>query len=206
MDDLEAKRTETLGVFLDENITGEGFINRLGITSAFHFVPLPGGTFGPVVFAAGEPSGTPHLFDEDYIRFSQQRQPEATVKAVIVKYGKDPVSGDWKQVKRTSSTAEILYKAVDILEVETWLTNKTDAETLGDIYLGLVENPLKKVFLTLSIIGFTMYPGQKVKLWRTRADNASGVFSGVLHRIIKMTKSLASGTVSMECWKDTQSY
>lgn len=206
MDALEAARTETLAVFLDEDLTGEGFINRLGITSAFHFVPLPNGTFGPIVFVAGEPSGTPHLYDEDYISFSQQRQAENTAVKVIIKYDKDPTNDEWKQVERISSTAGELYKAVEILEVETWLIEKTDAEALGDLYLGLIEEPLKKVFIALPIVGFTMYPGQKVKLWRTRADNAGGVFDGVLHRLIKLTKNLSNGTVNLECWKDTQSY
>ncbi len=206
MDDLEAKRTEILGVFLDQDITGEGFVNKLGITSAFHFVPLPGGTFGPIVFAAGEPADTPHLFDEDYISFKQQREPENVILSVVIKYGQDPISGEWLQVKRTSTTSGILYGATEILELETWLTSKADAETLGDLILGTVEQPKKKLFITLSVIGFTMYPGQKIKVWRTRADNDSGVFNGVLYRIIKMVANSSNGTVSMECWRDTQSY
>lgn len=206
MDDLEAKRTAVLGIFLDGDITGESFINMLTTTSAFYFVPLPGGTFGPVVFAAGEPAGTPHLYDEDYITFTQQRQSENVVKSVIIKYGKDPVSGEWKQVKRTSATSGILYNAIEVLELETWLTLEADAIILGDLILGMVEQPSKKVFITLPIIGFTMYPGQKVKLWRLKADNDAGVFNGVLHRIIKMTQNLSASTVSMECWRDTQSY
>ncbi|MBA7702805.1 hypothetical protein ES703_111579 [subsurface metagenome] len=88
------------------------------------------------------------------------------------------------------------------MTTKTFLRERSEAETLAQLYLDMVKVPEKKVHIELSIVGFDMYPSQKVKLWRSVADAAGGSLNGVLYRIMKTDKNLSNGLVKLECVKD----
>ena len=204
--DLQAEsRDFSLGIYLNQVIEGDRFINALERSCGFLFLPLLDGTFGPVVYTSGEPAGTPHLKDGDYSGFRQVSDPRPMNNEVIVYYDRNPTDRTTKNKKATSTTAADLYRILTTFEVDTYLTEAADGSAMAAWYLSLMEVPILRAFFSVPMLGFNKYPGQKVKLTRDPADDASGVLSAVLYRIIRSSKSLSNGMNMVEAILDSLS-
>lgn len=204
---LDAVKTEILGIYLDEEMTFNEFIEKLEVGQTFKFLPTLGGKYTVKYYVAGEPAGTPHFRDEDFITFKCTRDWDAVYQTVKVKYYENPTAQVWEVEEDSSGIAYLLYKNTQTLTVETWLTEGPDAAALATTYLGLVEEPQKIIeFEIPGGYGFDMIPTQKVKITRTRGDDTGGTFNGVLFRVLKLQKNIAQGTTTITAVLDTQSY
>ncbi|MBE3109975.1 MAG: hypothetical protein IMZ46_05585, partial [Acidobacteria bacterium] len=135
--DFAAKRTQELKVFTDREITVGEFIGKLEASLLWKFLPLQDGTYAPIVFEAGEPTGTPHFRDIDFVKgapFRIERDLSVVRNIVRVKYDENPATQEFKSVEARSDFARLFYSNEETVEVETWLKQDADAVDLAEDY------------------------------------------------------------------------
>lgn len=205
-DALRAARTESINPQLDREIPFGSFLTKLEAGQLFKFLPTLGGGFSPRFYASGEPAGTPHLRDGDFLWFSSKRNLESVKRRYIIEYDEDATSQLYKKEESISAIAEYIYKNKETLSLETYLKDSADAVQLGIDYKGLLEYPQREIQFEVKSYLLDKIPTDKVKITRTRGDNSGGTFDAVLFRILKLTKKQSTGTVICMAVLDTQTY
>lgn len=202
---LKAQRTQEINPQLDSEMTFGEFLERLESGQFFKFVPQLDGTHAPVVYQSGEPAGTPHLKDEDFLSFSMTRDLDSVRRVVKTKYDMDPTTQLYDLKEQTSKIAEYGYKSHETLEIETYLKDAADATQLATDCLALFEVPQLKAAFQLRGTCLDQIPTDKVKITRSRACYAGGALDAVLFRILSITKT-KHGDVKVTALLDSQSY
>lgn len=204
---FKAKRTQTIAAYIDSDTTFGDIVGKLESSVLFKFVPLHDGTYATTVYETGEPTGTPHFFDEHFLSFSMRHNFSAVKGIVKVKYDGNPGNSEFKVAEVDSDIAKFVYGVEDTLEVETYLKAGAHAATLASDYLGMYETPPLEITFEIRGYGLNLIPGKdKVKITRTRAAYTGGVINGVLFRIVKLTKRPATASTEIVAILDTQTY
>jgi len=205
---LKTARTQSINPQLDREITFNAFIEKLERGQLFKFMPTLEGKFSPRYYASGEPSGTPHLRDEDFIEnsFKCYRNLASVKRKYLIKYDENPTTQIYLEKEAISTIAEYIYKNKETLELETYLKDGADATQLTIDYRGLQEYPQREIGFEVSSYLLDKIPTDKVKITRTRGDNSGGAFDAVLFRILKLTKKQSTGTVVCRAVLDAQTY
>lgn len=203
---LKAARTQDINPQLDKEITVGNFAAKLEMGQLFKFMPTLEGLFSPRFYAAGEPGGTPHLKDEDFIWFRSRRNLASVKRRYIIQYDEDATTQIYKEEETLSTVAEYIYLNKETLRLETYLKDPADALQLAVDYKGLLEYPQREIEFEVNSYLMDKIPTDKVKITRTRGDNAGGVFNAVLFRILKLTKRQSTGTVVCMAVLDIQTY
>jgi len=203
---LKAARTQAINPQLDREITFNTFIEKLERGQLFKFLPTLEGKFSPRYYASGEPSGTPHLRDEDFLWFKCYRNLASVKRRYIVKYNENPTNQIYEEKEITSKIAEYIYKNKETFSTETYHKDAANAIQLTIDYRGLLEYPQREIEFEILSYLLDKIPTDKVKITRTRGDNSGGVFDAVLFRIFKLTKRQSSGTTVCRAVLDSQTY
>lgn len=205
-----AARYQELKIFIDRDMNLGEFIGKLEASVLFKFIPLQDGTYATVVFGSGEPAGTPHFKDEDFVEGAPFRIEHdlSTVRNLVrVKYDEDPCSQEFKFAEEYSDLARLLYGCEETAEIETWLKEDTDAEDLCETYARFFQEPQTRITFEVHGLGLNLLPGRdKVKITKTRAAWAGGSINAVLFRIMKISKKPATNTSEITAVLDTQTY
>lgn len=213
---LAAARTQEIALDLSEEKQFQEILQVAEAGQLWKLLPSLAGDYALRYYASGEPAGTPHLFNEHISNFKMKRIWKNVFQTVKVKYDKDPTTGDWKIAEETSDVAQYVYNNQETLEVETMLKDAADGTQLAEDYLGTdagsssrqyYECPTRLAeFDVCAGYGFNLIPSQKVKLTLTRADYAGGSMSGVLFRILKVSKGTPLGGSHVEAVLDSMTY
>ena len=206
--DLATDRTQTVKLNLDYETEVGAVIGTLETGQLWKLVPLLDGTYGTVVYEAGEPANTPHFRDEDYLSFRMWQDYGAVRSKVVIKYdrGADNTQ-EYKTEQASSDIARFFYLNEETLEVETFLRASAGATWLAGALGAMYEQPPIMVEFEVHGWGLDLIPGRdKVKLTRTRAMYAGGTLSAVLFRILRLQKKPGTSTTVITAILDTQSY
>ncbi len=204
---LLALRTQELKVFVDRDMAVGDFIGKMEASLLWKFLPLQDGTYGAIVFEPGEPAGTPHFRDEDFLSFKIERDLTVVRNIVRIKYDENPATSEFKTAEATSDFARLFYSNEESIEVETWLRHDVDAEDLADDYSYFFQEPQVRIVFEVHGAGLNLLPGRdKVKITRSRAAWSGGSINGELFRIMRVTKRLATNTAEIMAIPDTRTY
>jgi len=204
---LESARSEKICAYLNHEISFQTFLNRLEAGSLFKFQHnLDDAKYTVDYYITGEPAGTPHFRDEDFITFSSWRDRASIIKTVQVNFDDNPSTQMSRKREVDSEVAEYIYKSKEELVVETYLKEASVASTLATTYLDLCELPQMKIVFKVSGYGFDMRPTQKVKITKTRADASGGSLTATLFRILSIKKEISTGVAEITAILDSQSY
>lgn len=205
---FKTKRTQTIAAYIDRDMTFGEVVGKLESSLLFKLVPLHDGTYATTVYEADTVEVRPHFFDEHFLTFSMRRDFSAVKAVVKIKYDEDPGYTDvYKVAEADSDVAKFVYGVEDTLEVETYLKTGAHAATLAADYLGMYETPPLEITFEIRGYGLNLIPGRdKVKITRTRAAYANGTISGILFRIVKITKKPATASTEIVAIVDTQTY
>lgn len=204
---LGTARNQDLSIYLDSQITFQEFLEKLEAGQLFKFIPTLDGKYSITYYESGEPAGTPHLKDADFLSFRSWRDPESIIYKAQVKYYEDPTEQTFAVEEESSDgIANNIYKNYTTLTIETYLENSADALSLAADYISLFEYPRRMIEFTVSGYGFDLLPGEKVKITRARADNTDGQFDAVLFRILSIDKNIKEGKTKIKAVLDTQTY
>jgi hypothetical protein len=205
---FKAKRTHAIAAYIDSaDATFGDVVGKLESSLLFKFAPLHDGTYAPTVYEAGEPAGTPHLRDEHFLSFSMRRNFSAVKNIVKVKYDENPENSEFKVEDAESHVARFVYGTEETLEVETYHKTQAGAAWLAGELSGMYETPPLEIKFEVRGYGLNLIPGRdKVKVSRARAAYAGGTITGVLFRIVKLTKKPATASTEIIAVLDTQTY
>jgi len=197
---------QVLAIPLEEEIAFGSLIDKLTAGQNFQMVSNLDGTFKFKVFVAGEPAGVLELFDEDMHEFKSYRKSSGCVFGrVRVGYDKDLTLGEFKFAEALSDIAPLVYKNEETLLFETYLSSAVDAQALAVARLTYVEASARIISFFLSgAKGYDLTPGDKIKVYRTRADYAGGSLNGILFRVLSISPALSSDTLSVVAQLDSQ--
>jgi len=212
---LKLARTELLAIYLNSEITFGEFVAKLEAGQLFKFLVGLDGKYTVKYYASGEPTGTPHLRDEDFISFKMSRDWQSVVQKVQVKFGQNPSTQEWQVREESSNIALWLYKKENTLVVETYHSVAANATQLAKDYLGTDLSSTRRQHLQYppryleaevsSAYGLDQIPADKIKVTRARADYTGGSMSAVLFRILSLEKR-ANGTCKIFAVLDSQTY
>lgn len=198
---LATDRTEDLRVYLTDQVEFRDFLAKLEAGQLWKFVPMPGdaslyGTFPP---ETGEPANLLTLRDHDFLSFRMEYDVGDLKQKQVVFYGQDPADPEtYPSVETSSDVAKFFYMNEESQTTETYLEDKTDAETLRATMLSRYEVPVIKAIFEIHAKGVELIPWRdKVKLYRTRAPYTGGTLNGVLFRIVKIIKKPATNIVEI---------
>lgn len=204
---LLALRTQELKVFVDRDTAVGDFIGKLEASLLWKFLPLQDGTYGTIVFEPGEPAGTPHFRDEDFLSFKIERDLAVVRNIVRIKYDENPATQEFKTAEATSDLARLFYSNEESIEIETWLRHDVDAVDLAEDYSYFFQEPQARIIFEVHGAGLNLLPGRdKVKITRSRAAWAGGSINGELFRIMRVTKRPATNTAEIMAVPDTRTY
>lgn len=203
---LKAERAAEIAAYIDRDITFGEIVGKLESSLLFKFVPLHDGTYATIVYEAD--AGTaPHFFDEHFLSFSMRHDFSALKNIVKIKYDENPGNNEFKVAEASSYAVLFVYGTGETLEVETYLKRHADATALAADYLAMYETPPLEVTFEVRGYGLDLIPGRdKVRITRTRAAYAGGAISGILFRIVQITKKPATASTEIVCILDTQTY
>jgi len=210
---LEAAKTEELALYINAPTEVGSILERIESGQLFRIINDSDGKIDPKLFVVGEPAGTPHYTDVDFISFKMTRDFGAVRRLIQVKYDEDPSAGgssdsslQFPYVEATSDLAKYVYGVDETLEIETYLKNKADATTLAGKMSDLFETPTLWISFEVANQGFDILPSSKVKITRARAAYAGGILNAVLFRVISVQKRVGSKSVVIDAILDTQTY
>lgn len=204
---LKAARMEPLSIWLNEEIQYREFLDKLEAGQFFKFLPTLDWKFTTLYAEAGEPSGTIHFRDEDFLSFRCRRLWSSVYQKVKIKYVEDPSTNEWQVREAVSEAAQYCYRVQRTLETETFLKAGSDAQACANEYRELVEAPQRVIeFSVAAGKGFGLIPWQKIKVTRQRADAPGGMLNGVLFRILSIKQNPLTGSMTIEAVLDEQTY
>jgi hypothetical protein len=195
---LATYKPQDLKVYIDEETTFGDFVGKLESGQMWKFVPLQDGSYGTIVYENGEPAGTPHFYDHDFLSFRMELDNASVKQAVTVAYDQDEGTRDYSYTRASSDIAKFFYLNADSVDIETFLEGSADADELAEEYLTRYQQPITKVIFEVHGWALELLPGRdKVKLTRARAAYAGGALAGVLFRIIKLVKKPETNVVEI---------
>ena len=204
---LKAARTEALSIWIDEEIQFQDFLQKLEAGQLFKFLPTMNFGFTVLYATSGEPSGTPHFRDEDFISFKTYRHWSSVFQKIKLKYNENPADNSWSVVEAESNEALYLYRNQKTLEIETYLTSLTDAQNYAGKYSGFLKKPAYIIeFETTSVKCLGLLPWQKIKITRSTADYSDGKLDGILFRILSISANPLTGINKIMAILDSQTY
>ena len=207
--DFKTNRRQAIATYIDYDMTFGEIVGKLEASLLFKLVPLQDGTYAPTIYANSDPLGVtpPHFFDEHFLSFSMRHDFSAIKNIIKIKYDENPDNDEFKVSEADSDVARFVYGIEETLEVESYLKASAGAAWLAAAYLSMYETPPLEITFEVRGYGLDLNPGRnRVKITRTRAAYAGGAISGVLFRIIKITKKPATASTEIVAVLDTQTY
>ena len=207
LDNLRTNRPEALTIDMTSEISYREFLDKIEATQLIKILPLFEDKFTIEIAVSGEPSGTPHFRDEDFITFKCFRWWKAIYQKIKIKYDEDQILNRWQISEIESDVAQYCYRNFRTLEIETYHTTSTNADALAVKYGGFLESPLRGIeFESKSQDAFGLVPWQKIKITRSRADSATGQFAGELFRAMDIKINPLTRMTRITAILDTQTY
>jgi hypothetical protein len=204
--ELQAVRTQAVAWYLDTDTATIDFNRLLQQTSLYHFLPLNDGTFAARYYRKTIPAGTLELRDYDYQGFSKKRPNDGVFRDIFLKYGKDPTTGEYKQLINSEGSAEHNHGTREPYTVETALRDAAEAASVLAFYVELLKAPPTKIETSISMIGRSLIPTDKLYVSReVRADGKDVTISAdEVYVILETRRDMAEGRVEIVAQKDTQ--
>jgi hypothetical protein len=204
--ELQTVRTQAVAWYLNEDIATIDFNRLLQQTSLYHFLPLGDGTFAARYYRKTVPAGTLELRDYDHKGYSKTRSDDGVFRDIYLRYGKDPTTGEWKQIVHSEASVERRYNKKDPFVVDTALRSEAEALSVMAFYVSLLKVPPTKIETSISMVGRLLIPTDKLINNRdVIADgHAVSISADEVYVILEARKDLASGRVGIVAQLDNQ--
>jgi hypothetical protein len=206
--DLQSGRSQKHHLYLSTSSPALESVRTLQVSALFHLSPLLNGQLGAFRYYEGTDSNTPVVVDEEIEDFGLEFDTEGVYKTIQINYGLLPSENHYSSVEIVSAKTEWKHGNELTLPLTTSLRLQADAEELGAYYVGVLQDPLKKVTGILPSKIFSSFPGSKVIITKTRLLSDGTVYSVLAsepYRLLDLKKSMQSGKVGVIAWEDLQS-
>jgi len=206
--DLRNARTQSHMLYIDVAATAMETIRKLQASALFHLIPLADGRIGAFRYSTGIDSDTLRVIDEEWINFAIEKTTSSVYSKVKVHYNRNPEDFSYDIIERTNDNVERKYGVNRTFNLYSSLRVKSEAENIGDFYIDLFKDPMRKVSGNLPTKLFKLRPAEKLVVNKTREDrdgNTIAVLDEEPYRVLVLAKSFQTGRVDIEAWEDLQS-
>ena len=132
---------------------------------------------------SADDTGALELEDEDILSFSCKERDFPIARRLVVKYGRDPNSGEYRVVSAMDLWAERMFPRTDIKVFETTLAEKGDAQSLAVDLLPSYNVGILDCEVVTKLKAAKVAVGDKVKITKSRAPSLSGSFVGEVFQV-----------------------
>ena len=202
--DLQGKRTQKIGLVLDRLIETKEIIRTLQQSSQFHLFANVEGTYIVKHYDRTESSVTKYFWPKN---FSLSEDTKSCFNKVALNYDRNPTTDEWKVVESTNVNIKQKYDTENqVLEVDTYLTDTTEAQNAADFYAQLTQEPLEKIKTSDDLSSLDYIPTNKITVEReVVADKKTiTVLEETVYQIIQINKDINKGISKLVLLKDTQ--
>jgi len=138
------------------------------------------------------------LTDEDFSRFEPDVKMETVYYETNIRYDENPASpGSFEVETATSNATKYLNNSTHELNIETYLTNSSNAQLLAQrinfLYRG-INIEIDFMERGVQLMDHELY--QRVRVTKTRAPSSTGAFSSRLMELLEIEKDFVTPRVS----------
>jgi hypothetical protein len=155
------------------------------------------------VYVGTVPSGTTVVHDYEIQKFEVEKGYQDIYQTIRVLYDENPSTGEQRARESTDSSVSVRLGRQDIKEFETYLRYSDNATSVAGRMLELSKSAARKIKMT--VMGGLLIDhrvGEKIKIIRKRALDASGTLYEGTFRILSIKKDYIRGTVDVELTDD----
>jgi len=203
-DDFELSRIEApqeLAIYLGDEEHSNKVIEKICQSVMGHFVIAADGFIHFSIWTDDVPEDIVWLKEEDILSFQENCEIEEIFEQVVVKYDQDP-GGDYKAVQVSDETVRYKFDRAIEKEVETYLNQSNDAESLGNNLIIEANSEQGKYELETKLKAIELKVGDKVKISRSRAPSSEGKFEGKVFRVLGINKDISKMRTRLKLMED----
>jgi len=204
---LKTARTQRIAVYIDHTIGAIDFIRALQASTIFHLIPTVDSNYMVRYYDRVTPTDAMRFFTEDFLEMGIEEDTEGTFYEIRLMYDRDPQTDRWNVATATNDATRYLYKSKEVLEVETYLKDSSEAEALAQFFLGLVDEPPLRLSGRLPARALASIPTDKIVVERT-IKNISGntvtPLSQAVYLLLEISKDIRSGSMQFRAIADSQ--
>jgi hypothetical protein len=187
----EPKKASEWLMELERSVRGYTYIDETGKWYAGVFLPYE---------MKGETADS--LTDADIVTWEPEDKLESVYYKVIVKYGRNPYTREWKEVSAEDSQVRYEIEHSKTIRIETALRNKSQAARQAQRWLMTLKQPSIRVQLQArGLDGLLKQPFDRYIVTRSRAPDSSGSWTDEPCELIVLTKTLAPAGVLLKIRK-----
>jgi hypothetical protein len=183
----EPKTTAEYLQDIQRSVRGYLYISREGEWTAQVWLP-----YG----MAGETADS--LSDEDFVTWVPEDKLETNYHEVVVRYGRNPHTGEWKERSASNSLAQFELERSDVARIDTLLVNKSNALRHAQRLLLTLKQPSIQVALQQRGLDSLLKHGfERLLITRSRAPDIAGAWTDEPVEILEVSKTLAPPGVGL---------
>jgi len=183
--------TMTISVPLYENTSSSDIIRQLEHSiRAYSFQDIDG-KIGIRPDLSAALASSRYVRNHHIFTHSQTKRLEDNFYEITIYYDKNSQTGVYEYLRHYQNEATWKYRIANALEIYTYLTNSSDAQTLIDALIALLDK--ETIESEVSLLLLNVMPGDIIKYSRDRFFSAAGAAEETSLRILSITKSPASG-------------
>ena len=184
----------------NDRVTVNDIIEKIGLSEFSFFYVDPEGTISYRIFTPILGSDRPQFDDNDYLDFKVATREEDILAEVLVKYDFNPFTAKSLQISELNLPSQFKYEKKDSLTLDTYLTTKSDAETLGQKYNTISKSPTQRFTFNTSFRALKdITIGTKIDMTKDRAPEGSARrFDSKVVEVLTIKKNFSRGMVSLE--------
>ena len=205
--DLQAKRTQRIGYYMDEAMHTLDFVRILQGSAIFHFIPFIDGRYYVQYYDRAIAEDAPFFRNEDYHSFQLGEDTDTAFQFVTIKYDKDPTTDEWKEITDSDNEVDYKYNERNTLTVETALLAEAEAVALAEFYIQLINAPGDKVNAEVNAEGFELIPSDKARFSRSIINQDSQeviILEEEIYTILEVRKNINEGKTNIVGLIDSQ--
>lgn len=197
-----SRAPESLSIYLTEPTSSRVIFDMMEYSNIANIVVGGDGTVYYEVYVGDVPANITDLFDYDYHGFRIKRGVSDVYAVIRVKHDQNPETGDWKSRIAQNDQVSARFGRPDERDFETFIKTGSAAIACAERLRALASSPARVI--TFSVKGklIDKRVGQKIRLTRERAMDATGRLSAKVVRIISIKQDHQSHMTMVDCVDD----
>lgn len=185
-------KTQTLELYLYKETESDEVIRNIEHSLEAYSRQDGKGRIGLQVSQTTVPSSVKYIENHHIFEHEQNKNRESLYKTVNVFYKENPQTEEWSVVTRSTNPIDWKYRIKRPLDIYTYLSTKSDAESLASSIITLFDRDI--ITDTVAMIVYGNLAGDLIKYSRDRFCSNAGTANELTLRLLSVQKNLSAGT------------
>lgn len=201
----DAARSYELCIYLDTMQSSREVLQTISRSIVAFLCPTEDGKLSFEAYTVDVPSNILDLYDYDYESWKVIKDSSFVRNKVAVRYNMNPRTQIYEEVIKENTEVKYKYGIKDVLNLDTYLRIKADAENVRDAISDMCSKPLTVVETEVGLKGFRLFPTRKVRFTKADAPDSTGEFVQKVFRIRQIVKDSSNEATKLVAMDDLQS-